>query len=316
MADNLILDSAATEASLKRQQEQKQDITQNLPADWGKQLEEDNLNRQFAAHQEKENRRAMFQQDRESAKQERIAKQQAEAAERQRIAAQKQATQNKINADIEKVKMKQLAREDAEKAKQFEKMQRENEKRIKAEATRQEQLRNPKLTNAQRIRIRQESEKDRREENARIEKMNRMINKQKEMPGPRMRIKEGGGMVAGAINKTIGKAGTVADLGITSLFGKPVAAFTENKNQGIAGKTLRQESRQLSRAVKGHAKYPITGPKPRAPPGMGGFTMNVNPNFMQNLLGQNAAPAKGKKGMPAQTAQDPMARLNDLLRRM
>lgn len=297
---------------------QKKNVTANLPKDYERQLQEDQLNKEFAAHEKKESRREEFRKERDAAKQERERLQRIKEEEARKERERKIQAEKNIAANAAKVRERQEGTSAAE----FRAITAKNDARIKQEQKDIDALNNAK-TGSERIKIRQRIEARREAENERIARANapkqqaqmhqitgaggivhnvRMHNKGLITPGT---VAEA---IKGSVKKAVRKAPAAADrvvTGTSERFMNVVTAPTR-----ASPKTYARETKQLSRAVKGHAQYPVSGGRMSVPI-VKSNAIFPNPDFTDAILGRTPLKSQTSKTKKAQSGLD---RLNQFAR--
>ena len=267
------------EEDIKKQREQKQDITKNLPKDWEKQLRDDeikdDLERKRKEQQEEAERQAKIQQKLDAAKKanfDAMKAQKEAAAKKQKDLEDRAAKQKAIAEKAERIKQNQY---DKEKAQEFREMKASNEAKLKATADEQSALLRAK-TNSERIKIRQRIESRQRAENARVE----MVNAGKQQPVGHRLITPG--TIKESIQASVKKTPVAADRAITSMFGNftdRIIAPTTDKRQNA---TYRQEMKLMSKVVN-RRKISTTPTKQILV--LKKTDLMANPDFTSALLG-------------------------------
>lgn len=210
-------------------------------------------------------------------------KQEREAAARQKAALREEESRKKEAAGkIEREqKIADAARrarerqEDAEATKQLKAMTAKNEAAIR-EREREQAALNSAKTSSERIRLRQQ-----------IEEKRRVESQQKEAENARRQYPSGmrpitPGTIKDSIKKAVSKAPALADRVITRGGETIIGALGTNQVRN-PNKIYKEETRLLSKALKPHAKKPITGgPVPYVQSG----GIAINPNFMDALVGR------------------------------
>jgi hypothetical protein len=208
-------------------------------------------------------------------------------------ATRKAKAEERIRANAEAVKNRQEAQEslaamkrDAA-AKQAANKAREREEEI---------LRSQKATSAQRIAARNRIDEMNRKENKRIEEANaKLTGQQPSYRKPDMK-KITPGTIKEAIGSAAGRAPANLSTFTTNVFGGVSESLIKQPTGKGAQKMFKQESQLLSRAIKPHAKTPITGG--RVTPVLKGSQVTVAPNYVDSLLGrgQDRVRTHPKKG--------------------
>jgi hypothetical protein len=220
-------------------------------------------------------------------------------------------------AELEKKEAEKRFRA-SEKAKteEFKEMQRKNEARIRVNAEEQSRLLNAKTAN-ERIKIRNQIDARQRAERA----------KEKSDAHNKSELEKYAADPSYTITRGMITPGTIKDaikrksMGITPAIGN-VATGGTSALMGILGTPMKNpttfyqsETKQLSKAIKPHAKMPVTGGKVKTPV-MHGMQVGVNPNFENFLLG--IAPLQTqtakKQKIQGDNKSDMFGRLNKMMR--
>jgi chromosome segregation ATPase len=314
MADDF--DAAAAETRLRRLQDERKDVTANLPSDWGKQLGESKMEREFQIKEQNERdkaaRHAQYERDLQQARAEKQAKIDA-------VKKDAESRAEKLRRAEEAAKKVQYEQENKQKTREFEEVRKKNEKAIEDSRRLNERLSNPKTTAPERIRLRQESEERLRRENIRTDKINRgwkepqtpeewAIEKNKQKMITAANMKRGA-------QEIISKAPSYFDRTITGIF-SPVVETATHKPKVSASKGIVQESKQFGRATSGHAKKPITGGKVSPARNPVYQPVSINQNFMDNILGRNIETVSGRKSEKPKGNRNSMSGLDDFVRRL
>ena len=308
MADNF--DAAAAETKLRRLQDERKDVTANLPNDWEKQLEESKMEREFQIKEQNERDKAARHAQYEKDLQKERAEKQAKIDAAKKDAEVRAEKLRRAEEAAKKVQYEQENKRKTRETREFEEMRKKNEKAIEDSRRLNERLSNAK-TAPERIRIRQESEERLRRENIRV---NRANSGQTEPTSYEKKMITAANMKRGA-QEIISKAPSYFDRAISGIF-SPVVETATHKPKVSASKGIVQESKQFGRATSGHAKKPITGGKVSPAKNPVYQPVSINQNFMDNILGRNIETASGRKSEKPKGNRNSMSGLDDFVRRL
>ena len=204
----------------------------------------------------------------------------AEQAAKEAEAARKEKAEARIRASAEAVRNKQEAQEslaamrkDAA-AKQAAEKSRERE---------EETLRSAKATSAQRIAARNRIDAMNRAENKRIESANAGLIGTNNYRKPDMK-KITPSTIKASITSAASKTPAALSSATTSMFGGFAESMIRQPTDKGFQKFYKQESQSMSKAVKGHAKNPLTGGK--VTPVLKGTQVAPAPGYIDALLGR------------------------------
>lgn len=207
-----------------------------------------------------------------------IAKEKADAAE----SARKAKAEEKIRSNAEAVRNRQEAQESLAAMKRDAAAKAATEKARSIEEAKL--ARDAKTTSAQRIAARAKIDEMNRAENKRIEEANERIRpsgKHVRTPGMKQitpdTIKES---IRSVVNNVPSKLSSTT----TNRFGGVAESMIRQPAEKSLHKYYKEETAQLSKAIKPHAKKPITGGK--VTPLLKRTQVTVAPNYIDNLLGR------------------------------
>ena len=204
-------------------------------------------------------------------------------AEKEAEAQRKEKAEAKIRANAEAVRNKQEAQESLAAMKRDAATRQASEKARVAE---EEILRSTKTTSAQRIAARNRIDAMTRAENKRIEDANARITQPNKFRAPDMK-KITPGTIRASISSAAGRAPAKISNITTGMFGGIADTMIQQPSNKGFTKFYKQESQAMSKAVKGHAKMPVTGGK--VTPVLKGTQVAVAPGYIDALLGRGGA---------------------------
>jgi hypothetical protein len=221
-------------------------------------------------------------------------------------AAKKQKDLEERAAKIQELEKKEAEKRfrASEKAKtdEFKEMNRKNEARIKRDTEEQERLSNAKSAN-ERIKIRNQIDDRKRAELSKTKYPEDPLTRGMITPG---NLKEAIKRKSMSITPAIGNAAIGGTNALMGILGTPM----KNPN-----KFYKEETKQLSKAIKPHSKMPVTGGKVQTPV-MHGTQIGVNPNFMDSLLGRAPLQTQTAKKQKARGETGIFGGLNNFIKKI